>query len=180
MSIFVGFRQHLCINKGMHQDNCFIGRIIHNPTGRVLEVYSNQRCVCFSTANEFGYGRILSMQQLNVKKTDPSTSRIDQKNSHNGDPYLDFLNDIHNKLKEDLKVDKENNYEHLRLLLKKMGNIVIKIDTPLNTPLEIQNLESSTILDLVLTPRQKAYLKGLYIFHTCIIGFNVYIIYRTL
>ncbi|XP_071051875.1 galactose mutarotase-like [Onthophagus taurus] len=53
-----GFDQNYCVNKGIDQGICFAARALHVPSGRILEVYSNQWGVNFSTGNDFGSGLI--------------------------------------------------------------------------------------------------------------------------
>lgn len=153
----LGFKEYLCVNRGTSQDNCFIGRAVHNPSGRVLEVYSNQRCVCFSTGNDFGFGRVLSLQELRT----PSEKVEDENLTQEHDEYLSFLKDIHNNLEEYLQEDQENNYEDLRNLLNLMG-IKDTAATPANTPVQNINTPNLSIKGLILTNRQKDYLNGLY------------------
>ncbi|KAB0799645.1 hypothetical protein PPYR_07525 [Photinus pyralis] len=46
-----GYDHNFCINKGTDQGIAFIARALHPPSGRVLEVYSNQPGVQFYTSN---------------------------------------------------------------------------------------------------------------------------------
>ncbi|KAJ8966204.1 hypothetical protein NQ314_003684 [Rhamnusium bicolor] len=105
-----GFNQNLCVNRGIHQDDCLVARVLHPPSGRMLEIYSNQWGVNFSTANEFGYGRILSMEQLLPE----GSVKID--------PTLQLFERVHQALVENLTIDKKNNYEEMRDLLVKIRN----------------------------------------------------------
>lgn len=164
---FVGLNEYLCINKGVDQDVCFVGRLIHNDSGRVLEIYSNQRCVCFTTANNFGTGRFRTLQEIKTYKPieETSTSYKPERESV-GDDYINFINAVHNRLEEHLQEDKENNYSDLRHLVIKMGQQYKQeyVVTPNNTPTnekEVTRLsDPGGVMGLVLTERQKQYLKG--------------------
>ncbi|KAI4461255.1 aldose-1-epimerase [Holotrichia oblita] len=46
-----GFDQYFCIDKDEGEDVCFVARALHTPSGRTLEIYSNQYAVRFTTAN---------------------------------------------------------------------------------------------------------------------------------
>ncbi|XP_023014433.2 galactose mutarotase [Leptinotarsa decemlineata] len=46
-----GYDHNFCINKGSKQEITFIARAVHPPTGRALEIYSNQPGVQFYCSN---------------------------------------------------------------------------------------------------------------------------------
>lgn len=48
-----GFDHNFCLTVAEYQKNSFVSRVIHPPSGRVMEVYSNQPGVQFYTANHF-------------------------------------------------------------------------------------------------------------------------------
>ncbi|KAK9870246.1 hypothetical protein WA026_006333 [Henosepilachna vigintioctopunctata] len=48
-----GFDHNYCVTQSDYQRNNFIARVFHPPSGRVLEIYSNQPGVQFYTANCF-------------------------------------------------------------------------------------------------------------------------------
>lgn len=48
---YSGYDHNFCVNKGTDQGNTFVAKVYHPPTGRVLEVYSNQPGVQFYTSN---------------------------------------------------------------------------------------------------------------------------------
>ncbi|KAF7285636.1 hypothetical protein GWI33_010289 [Rhynchophorus ferrugineus] len=48
---YLGYDHNFCVNKGSSQDSTFVSRAVHPPTGRVLEIYSNQPGVQFYTSN---------------------------------------------------------------------------------------------------------------------------------
>ncbi|CAG9860854.1 unnamed protein product [Phyllotreta striolata] len=59
-----GFNQNFCVNKGVNQDECFVARVLHPPSGRLIELYSNQYGVQLDTGNLFGYGLVQSVEEL--------------------------------------------------------------------------------------------------------------------
>lgn len=46
-----GFDNNFCINRASEQDIGFVAKVSHPPSGRVMEVYSNQPGVQFYTSN---------------------------------------------------------------------------------------------------------------------------------
>lgn len=46
-----GYDHNFCVNKGTEQGNTFISRVVHPPSGRALEIYSNQPGVQFYCSN---------------------------------------------------------------------------------------------------------------------------------
>lgn len=46
-----GFDDNFCVQKGTQQELAFIARVLHPPSGRFLEIYSNQPGVQFYTSN---------------------------------------------------------------------------------------------------------------------------------
>ncbi|KAJ8936761.1 hypothetical protein NQ318_023198 [Aromia moschata] len=46
-----GYDHNFCVNKASQQENTFVARAVHPPTGRVMEVYSNQPGVQFYCSN---------------------------------------------------------------------------------------------------------------------------------
>ncbi|XP_050310780.1 galactose mutarotase-like isoform X2 [Anthonomus grandis grandis] len=48
---YLGYDHNFCVTKGSAQENTFVARAVHPPTGRVLEIYSNQPGVQFYTSN---------------------------------------------------------------------------------------------------------------------------------
>nr|CAH7718525.1 unnamed protein product [Callosobruchus chinensis] len=108
-----GFNQNLCINRGSDQEECFVGRVFHPPSGRMLEIYSNQYGVNFSTANEFGYGRVLSIQDIMPQNYEHDDEFM------NKDPLLNLMERMHEKLIDNLKEDEKANFEEVRSLIMK-------------------------------------------------------------
>ncbi|CAH0556968.1 unnamed protein product [Brassicogethes aeneus] len=48
----LGYDHNFCITKGTDSGNNFIARVVHPPSGRVMELYSNQPGVQFYTSNK--------------------------------------------------------------------------------------------------------------------------------
>lgn len=46
-----GYDHNFCVNKGTEQGNTFVARVVHPPSGRVMEVYSNQPGVQLYVSN---------------------------------------------------------------------------------------------------------------------------------
>lgn len=46
-----GYDHNFCISKGSEQTTTFVSRVFHPPTGRALELYSNQPGVQFYCSN---------------------------------------------------------------------------------------------------------------------------------
>lgn len=46
-----GYDHNFCVNKGTEQEETFVSRVVHPPSGRALEVYSNQPGVQFYCSN---------------------------------------------------------------------------------------------------------------------------------
>lgn len=46
-----GYDHNFCVNKGTEQGNTFVSRVVHAPSGRALEIYSNQPGVQFYCSN---------------------------------------------------------------------------------------------------------------------------------
>ncbi|CAH1999524.1 unnamed protein product [Acanthoscelides obtectus] len=108
-----GYNQNLCVNRGADQDECFVGRVFHPPSGRLLEIYSNQCGVNFSTANEFGYGRLLSIQDIMPQNYGHDDEFM------NKDPLLNLMEKMHEKLIDNLKEDEKTGFEEIRSLIMK-------------------------------------------------------------
>ncbi|XP_066157158.1 galactose mutarotase-like [Euwallacea fornicatus] len=48
---YLGYDHNFCVTKGSAQESSFVARAVHPPTGRILEIYSNQPGVQFYTSN---------------------------------------------------------------------------------------------------------------------------------
>lgn len=104
-----GFDQNLCVNRGMYQDLCFVGRILHPPSGRMLEVYSNQPGVQLNTANDFGYGIIPTFNAAPAKQEPDQTMLLYQK--------------VHDKVTEVLKLDEKQSFKEIQQLIAKLSSV---------------------------------------------------------
>lgn len=102
-----GFDQNLCVNRGMYQDLCFVARILHPPSGRMLEVYSNQPGVQLNTANDFGYGIISTFNAAPAKPEQDHTMLLYQK--------------VHDKVIEVLKLDEKQSFNEIQQLITKLS-----------------------------------------------------------
>ncbi|KAJ8939831.1 hypothetical protein NQ318_013050 [Aromia moschata] len=118
-----GFNQNFCVNRGMDQGDCFVARVLHPPSGRMLEIYSNQWGVNFSTADVFGYGRVMSMQQLMPE------DEVEQP-----DPVLSLFEKVHKELILHLSVDEKNHYQQIRDLIVKLREKARAAQALNNTP----------------------------------------------
>lgn len=47
----MGYDHNFCVTKGADEGSTFVARVVHPPSGRVLEVYSNQPGVQFYCSN---------------------------------------------------------------------------------------------------------------------------------
>ncbi|KAG5899207.1 hypothetical protein JTB14_034465 [Gonioctena quinquepunctata] len=150
-----GFNQNLCINRGMDQQDCFVGRVLHPPSGRMLEVYSNQYGVDFRTGNEFGYGRILSITEI-IRQGQAQQKQEQQNN------LTKLLNDIHEKMIDNLRDDEQNDFEEIKNIIfkiKKMEKTTKPPSTQSNPKEAITELNHVSVEDFVFTPKQIAYLR---------------------
>lgn len=104
-----GYDQNFCINRGVDQDLCFIGRVLHTPSGRIVEIYSNQYGVNFSTANHLGSGFINILQTYGE-----STVKIANSDT---DPF-DLINRLHERMRNVFDFDTCDSYTQLRRLIR--------------------------------------------------------------
>lgn len=103
-----GLDQNLCVNRAVNQDNCFVTRISHPPTGKLLEIYSNQNGVNVYTANSFGSGFMVSAPPLSAK----SSKEIEE--------IFDLIGKLHTKMVASLTIDGDSNYAALKELIEKL------------------------------------------------------------
>ncbi|XP_057658187.1 uncharacterized protein LOC130895083 isoform X2 [Diorhabda carinulata] len=110
-----GFYQNMCINRGVMQDECFVAKIRYPPSGRLIEVYSNQYGVQFDTGNHIGkrwppeeiiLPTLISVDP-NVVMNDLTMNIID---------YLQIK--MFERKKEKLDIPYRNFKEYVRLLLE--------------------------------------------------------------
>ncbi|CAH1176892.1 unnamed protein product [Phaedon cochleariae] len=151
-----GFDQNLCVNRGSSQGDCFVGRVLHPPSGRMLEIYSNQSGVNFSTANEFGYGRVMSVEEI-------TTSTIAEEEKVQRNDNLSFLDTMRQKLLKILRKDEQQYYQDLRdfiMRLKISEEKPVEYMTPNNSPRVTMSDENLNIEDFIFKPLHVEYLKG--------------------
>ncbi|GJQ71616.1 hypothetical protein Trydic_g11316 [Trypoxylus dichotomus] len=130
-----GFDQNFCVNKDENEEVSFVARALHAPSGRVLEVYSDQYGVRFTTANEFGASTssLLKSVLLSVG------SKYDQLFKIRADSYVEdkqhekflLLLDVYQKLKSLEFVNEDNFKEVLDLFQKLYSSSVENIKTHL-------------------------------------------------
>lgn len=106
-----GYDQNFCVNRGVDQDLCFIGRVLHVPSGRIMEIYSNQYGVNFSTANNLGSGFIDILQSFGE-----STLKVVNSDT---DPF-DLINRLHEKMKNVFDFDTCDIHYQLRRLIRNL------------------------------------------------------------
>lgn len=109
-----GYNQNFCINRGMDQADCFVARVLHPPSGRLLEIYSNQCGVHLYTANEFGFDEVMTTEQL--MKTSLSTPR----KCVGSEPLLRLYEKVYQENKCTLYKDAENTFKEIYNLIKKI------------------------------------------------------------
>lgn len=107
-----GYEQYFCINRAVNQTDCFMSRLLHTPSGRIMEIYSNQPGIKFTTSNNLGLGLV----NLPVKLIDSSCIELTESDT---DPF-DLINKLHNKVKNQLKLIDDDNYSELRKLIRKL------------------------------------------------------------
>lgn len=64
------FNECLCVNRGVDQIDCFVASLFHPPSGRLLEIYSNQPGVNVSLPSNFGVGDITDDATALKKRVD--------------------------------------------------------------------------------------------------------------
>lgn len=163
-----GFEEHMCVNRGINQGLCFAARALHPPSGRILEMYSNQCGVRFSTANHFGYG-VVNIP-LNIA---PS---IDQNASKRDDDVFQLIDKLHSHVADTLSVDSKFDFEELKDLIHKLNkmkskelSVKSKETLEKNSTFSQQSTGHDTALNVVfserksitLTPFQAKYLEGM-------------------
>lgn len=132
--------QYLCINTDDDDDIRFVARALHVPSGRTLEIYSNQPCVRFTVGNEFM--RPMTPTQIKSFILRPQSTlhelfsaKEESTEADLGDQLKDvlLLVQLYQKLK-DLSSVNEDNYEDILDLFKKiqtwpleeLKNIIVK------------------------------------------------------
>lgn len=114
-----GFDQYFCIDKDEGEDVCFVARALHTPSGRTLEIYSNQYAVRFTTANNLDgkYSSLLKNVSISGENIyDQLFMENNDRESNQNEKFL-YLLDVYEKLK-DLKLlplSQKHLSEHLNL-----------------------------------------------------------------
>lgn len=108
-----GFNNNLCVNRGIDQGVNFVARLQHPPSGRILEIYSNQYGIQFETANNFPLKSEFEKISANCINGQKVLKTV-------GSPYLkgnvttfDILDEIHNKIVDIKAIDPSIDYTEL-------------------------------------------------------------------
>lgn len=99
-----GYDQNFCINCGVDNQECFVSRLFHPPSGRMIEIYSSQKGAVFSTGNEFGTGAPVPIDELFGKPYTCSTTSL-------------VVGSIYRNVKEILAIDNTRDYFEMRNLI---------------------------------------------------------------
>lgn len=118
-----GFDQNLCVNRGMYQQECFVGRMLHPPSGRMMEVYSNQPGVRLNSANHFGYGIILSFEDIESQSKQEKSEAADEKSASK---TMLLFEKVHEKVLDILKLDQPSNFTAIKALISKFASLAGK------------------------------------------------------
>lgn len=103
-----GVNTNFCINRGVNQDSCFVLRLTHAESGRLLEIYSNQYGVNIETGNNFP---VKALQvEVPVKSKNPYLK--------NAVSTFDLLDEIYCRVHDVLNVDKTMKYNELLRLIR--------------------------------------------------------------
>ncbi|XP_076275196.1 galactose mutarotase-like [Rhynchophorus ferrugineus] len=137
-----GFNQNLCVNRGMYQNECFVARLFHPPSGRLLEIYSNQPGVQLLTGNHFGYGNLKSMEELRQPSVQSKTVTVE--NQETPDTSMILYEKLHEKVVELLALDGKNSFREIRTLIDKIKGI--------------KGQNNNKLDEITVTPMQKEYL----------------------
>lgn len=104
-----GYDQNFCINKGVDQGLCYASRILHPPSGRILEIYTDQYGVNFSTANDWGHAVIDLLKPFEDSAVNVVDSDLDQ---------FDLVNKLHEKMRQ--KFEMGDDYSELKRLIRNL------------------------------------------------------------
>lgn len=103
------FNECLCVNRSIDQGDCFVASLFHPPSGRHLEIYSNQPGVNISLPNNFGVGVIRDSKEARQKRIDD---------------IFDILKVIHSRAEQLFENNDPGDLEVVRDLTVKLGNRV--------------------------------------------------------
>lgn len=132
-----GIDQLLCVNRAVDQDNCFVARAYHPPSGRILEIYSDQFGINFSTANHFTCG----VSNIPLPNFSPRKEIKD---------IFDLIDKLHGSIKRMLKPADYPGYKNLRDIIRKTKEAKKK-----------SHFENDTQEKVTLDPLQAEYLEKL-------------------
>ncbi|KAL3272724.1 hypothetical protein HHI36_014186 [Cryptolaemus montrouzieri] len=133
-----GYNQNYCINCPVDNQECFVARLFHPPSGRMLEIYSSQKGAVFSTGNEFGTGAPPPLEELLSRPYTCSTTSL-------------VVGNVYRNIKEILKIDNDNEYFEMRDLIDLVKGVKLG---------DRENLDK-----IELTKVQRQYLEKVY--HYC-------------
>ncbi|KAK9885476.1 hypothetical protein WA026_010968 [Henosepilachna vigintioctopunctata] len=133
-----GYNQNYCINSSVEDQECFVGRLFHPPSGRMLEIYSSQKGAVFSTGNEFGTGELMPAEKLLNKPFNCSATSL-------------VVGSIYKNVKEILDIDSRKDYFEMRDLIDLVKSVKLG---------DRENMDK-----IELTKMQRKYLEK--IFHYC-------------
>ncbi|KAF2902489.1 hypothetical protein ILUMI_03697 [Ignelater luminosus] len=153
-----GYDEHMCVNRGIDQGLCFVARALHPPSGRILEMYSNQCGVHFSTAKHFGYGVVNIPLSVTASK--------DQNELNRDDDVFQLIDKLHSHIADTLSMDSKCNYEELKDLIHKLHKMKSKEErsSTFSHPSAGHSTLNSVYSekeDITLTPVQAKYLEGM-------------------
>ncbi|CAH0556967.1 unnamed protein product [Brassicogethes aeneus] len=78
----LGYDHNFCVTKGTDSGNNFIARVVHPPSGRVMELYSNQPGVQFYTSNSLPeQGKCDTLALVNGKEVANAVHKIFNKSN---------------------------------------------------------------------------------------------------
>lgn len=101
---------NLCVNRGIEQQGItFIGRLYHKPSGRIIEVYSNQYGVQIDTANNLP----LVIESLQIQESSIISKLSKNPYLHDNVGTFDMLDEIYNKFSELKFIEKSDNYNEI-------------------------------------------------------------------
>lgn len=107
-----GYEQSYCVNCGVDDTECFVSRLFHPPSGRMLEIYSSHKGATFSTGNEFGTGAAVPIEELLDQPYTCSTTSL-------------VVGSIYRNVKEILDIDNSQDYFEMRDLIDLVKGVKI-------------------------------------------------------
>ena len=160
-----GYDQHFCISRGYDQEICFTARALHVPSGRVLEMYTNQYGVYFTTANDFGDGLL---KPVVAKIANFITFDSLKSKSSDSDNIFVLLDLIHSKMLESTDLDEQKNFTEVQSLVNRLGKCTFAGEKCINSGIfdleqkgEMNFAEPDFALEAVIKPLQMKYLEDI-------------------